>query len=92
MAEFLHDLDDREDAEIQGLFEQFYSPVSPSPELTDRLTQLVLREVQVVNAAQPAAVPVRPSRPSLVERLRRWLDSLGPVSYTHLTLPTSDLV
>ncbi len=78
MAEFLHDLDDRDDAEIQGLFEQFYSPVTPSPELTDRLTQLVLREVQAVNEFQPAAVPARPSHPSLLERLRRWLDSLGP--------------
>ena len=78
MAEFRHDLDDRDDAEIRGLFEQHYTPVAPSSDLVERLNALVLREVQAAYHAEAAMVPVVVPRPSLLERMRLWLDGLGP--------------
>ena len=78
MAEFRHDLDDRDDAEVRGLFEQHYTPITPSPDLVERLNQLVLREVQSVYHAEAVVAPAPAPRPSLLERMRRWLDGLGP--------------
>ena len=66
MAEFRHDLDDRDDAEVRGPFEQHYTPITPSPDLVERLNQLVLREVQSVYHAEavvaPAPAPTVPAR------------------------------
>ena len=79
MAEFRHDLDDRDDAEVRGLFEQHYTPITPSPDLVERLNQLVLREVQSVYHAEAVVAPAPAPRPSLLERMRRWLDGLRVV-------------
>lgn len=76
-------LDDRDEAEIQKLFDAFSETDKPSTELDDRLARLVLNEVRTVFAGATvdiASAPLIPTlpQPTLVERLRRWLSNLQP--------------
>jgi hypothetical protein len=76
-------LDDRDEAEVQKLFDTFYEMDKPSADLDDRLAQLVLSEVRTVFATPSEVVaPVTPRRelrrPGLIARLRTWLGNLAP--------------
>ncbi|HQY91862.1 FecR domain-containing protein [Caldilinea sp.] len=82
-------LDDRDDADIQKLFDAFYETDTSLADFDERLTQLVLSEVRTVFAgetvaAEAVAVKRAPSRlrsaqrPGIVERIRHWLRNLQP--------------
>ena len=63
-------LDDRDEAEIQKLFDAFSETDKPSTELDDRLARLVLNEVRTVFAGATvdiASAPLIPTRLSFVD-------------------------
>ncbi|MFO7630948.1 MAG: hypothetical protein R6W76_00330, partial [Caldilinea sp.] len=75
-------MDDHDDEDIRGVFDAYFDKQQPSPALDERLTRLVLREVQAVYAPELTPPPVAERRArrrfGQGERIRRWLRDLSP--------------